>query len=82
MEEFHFGDSLLARWDMPHAAGGAVTSNHVAFLNWLNTTLGADYDVDEPSEEGPYRKWSDKEKDMWDKNHMSTESTPECVRPN
>src|SRR5690606_15765179 len=29
--EFHFGDSLLARWDRPHESGGAVMSYHDEF---------------------------------------------------
>ncbi len=80
-QEFHFGDSLLARWDRPHASGGAVTSNHHAFLNWLNERLDANLELEEPTDDGVYRKWSDKEKEMWEKNHMSARSTPECTRP-
>ncbi|MFT4646112.1 MAG: thioredoxin reductase [Planctomycetota bacterium] len=33
--EFHFGDSLLGRWDMPHNEGGAIASYHVEFYNWM-----------------------------------------------
>lgn len=39
MEEFHFGDSLLGRWDMPHASGGAVGSYHQAFYKWLSAFM-------------------------------------------
>lgn len=38
--EFHFGDSLLGRWDMPHQHGGAVMSYHIEFLKWLESTTG------------------------------------------
>lgn len=81
-EEFHFGDSLLARWDRPHAAGGAVMSNHHAFLQWLEARLDADFGIEEPTEAGAYHAWSEKEKAMWERNNMTTVATPECVRPN
>lgn len=35
VKEFHFGDSLLGRWDMPHASGGAIASYHTEFYNWM-----------------------------------------------
>lgn len=38
--EFHFGDSLLGRWDMPHETGGAVASYHTEFYNWMAGILG------------------------------------------
>jgi hypothetical protein len=82
LQEFHFGDSLLARWDRPHDTGGAVTSNHHAFLKWLDARLDANFDIEEPTEAGPYHKWSEKEKEMWEMNNMTTVSDPECVRPN
>jgi thioredoxin reductase len=34
-KEFHFGDSLLGRWDMPHSSGGAIATYHTEFYNWL-----------------------------------------------
>lgn len=82
LEEFHFGDSLLARWDRPHATGGAVTSNHHAFLHWLEARLNTNFGIEEPTEAGPYHKWSDQEKEMWERNNMTTAPNPECVRPN
>lgn len=38
-EEFHFGDSLLGRWDMIHQDGGAVESYHIDFVSWLEKKL-------------------------------------------
>lgn len=81
LQEFHFGDSLLARWDRPHATGGAVMSNHHAFLQWLESRLDTNFDLEEPTEAGAYHKWSEKEKEMWERNNMTTNSQPECVRP-
>lgn len=81
MQEFHFADSLLARWDRPHSSGGAVMSNHHAFLQWLNAKLSANFDIEEPTEAGAYYKWSEKEKEMWERTHMTTTTTPDCVRP-
>jgi thioredoxin reductase len=82
VQEFHFGDSLLARWDRPHDAGGAVMSNHHAFLKWLDARLDANFDIAEPTEAGAYHKWSEQEKELWERNNMTTNSAPECVRPN
>ncbi|MFK7974601.1 MAG: NAD(P)-binding domain-containing protein [Halioglobus sp.] len=82
MQEFHFGDSLLARWDMSHAKGGAVTSNHHAFLQWLEARLKTNFDIEAPEDAGVYHKWSEKEKEMWERNNMNPASSPECVRPN
>jgi thioredoxin reductase len=39
-KEFHFGDSLLGRWDLPHADGGAVASYHSEFYNWMADFFG------------------------------------------
>ena len=82
LQEFHFGDSLLARWDRPHGTGGAVMSNHHAFLTWLDARLDANLDLEEPTDAGAYHKWSEREKEMWERNNMTTASNPECVRPN
>ncbi len=40
VQEFHFGDSLLGRWDMPHKNGGAVMSYHGEFISWLEKVTG------------------------------------------
>mgnify|MGYP002628260483 CR=1 FL=1 len=42
VDEFHFGDSLLGRWDMPHAEGGAIGSYHVEFYNWMANIFDID----------------------------------------
>jgi thioredoxin reductase len=56
--EFHFGDSLLGRWDMPHASGGAVASYHLEFYNWLAGIIGFEKKCIDPEAENPsYAKW-------------------------
>ncbi|MBI1319466.1 MAG: SidA/IucD/PvdA family monooxygenase [Candidatus Hydrogenedens sp.] len=65
MQEFHFGDSLLARWDRPHGEGGAVMSYHYEFQKWLESMLGLDFELPDPIEGGPYRAWSDEELQAW-----------------
>jgi len=57
-EEFHFGDSLLARWDLPHGKGGAVVSYHLDFQKWIKKMIGLDIKIPEPIEGGPFHKWS------------------------
>lgn len=60
--EFHFGDSLLARWDRSHATGGAVMSYHHTFQAWAKEQLGLDIELPEPSPEvGAYRPWTEEE---------------------
>lgn len=63
--EFHFGDSLLARWDRPHGEGGAVVSYHYLFQQWLKDALGLEIELPEPVEGGPYRLWSEAEIEAW-----------------
>jgi thioredoxin reductase len=57
VEEFHFGDSLLARWDLPHGDGGAVMSYHLEFQKWIKNTIGIHIDIPEVIEGGPFHKW-------------------------
>jgi thioredoxin reductase len=58
VSEFHFGDSLLGRWDMPHASGGAVGSYHREFYNWLADILGFEEKAMAMAEENSnYVKW-------------------------
>lgn len=80
-DEFHFGDSLLARWDRPHGKGGAVSSNHYAFLKWLEINLDTDFDIKKPEAGGAYHRWSKKEKEMWERNQMPTEPSFVCTKP-
>lgn len=57
-KEFHFGDSLLGRWDMPHNEGGAIASYHSEFYNWLAEIF--DLEKIDPSELGEnpnFVKW-------------------------
>lgn len=57
-KEFHFGDSLLGRWDMPHNEGGAIASYHSEFYNWLAEIF--DLEKIDPSEFGEnpnFVKW-------------------------
>jgi hypothetical protein len=61
--EFHFGDSLLGRWDRPHSSGGAVMSYHGDFAKWLEECLGQQLDISVPDGPSPYRIWSQEEID-------------------
>lgn len=63
VSEFHFGDSLLGRWDRPHKDGGAVASYHTEFLIWLQDKLGIDLSgfTKEYCKESPYRAWTNGE---------------------
>jgi len=58
INEFHFGDSLLGRWDMPHATGGAVSSYHLQFYNWMADIIGFEKkSIDTEAENPSYAKW-------------------------
>jgi hypothetical protein len=58
MEEFHFGDSLLGRWDMPHAEGGAIASYHTEFHNWMADIFGIEKISTKEMIDNPnYEKW-------------------------
>jgi thioredoxin reductase len=82
IDEFHFADSLLGRWDRPHDEGGAVMSNHYAFLKWLERKLGTDFNLSAPSDSGAYHVWSEEEKEEWRNNQITSERDYECERPN
>lgn len=56
--EFHFGDSLLGRWDMPHAEGGAIASYHTEFYNWMATIFKLEkISLDDVGENPIFEKW-------------------------
>lgn len=57
VSEFHFGDSLLGRWDLPHEDGGAVASYHNEFYNWLIKILDLDLEAKNIGELDNYKKW-------------------------
>lgn len=58
-EAFHFGDSLLGRWDMPHAEGGAIASYHTEFYNWLANIFNIpSKDVSNLGENPNFEKWN------------------------
>ncbi len=78
--EFHFGDSLLGRWDRPHGTGGAVMSYHHEFLAWLEERLGIDLKLADPVDGGAYRKWTEEEIATWERNQTSVPPA-DCVRP-
>lgn len=69
--EFHFGDSLLGRWDRPHGSGGAVMSYHGDFAKWLSKEFGADLGIDVPEGPSPYRVWSDEEIVQWKESYRA-----------
>lgn len=57
-DEFHFGDSLLGRWDMIHADGGSIASYHAEFYNWFADILGIEKtDLTNIGENPHYEKW-------------------------
>jgi thioredoxin reductase len=74
-DEFHFGDSLLVRWDRPHGTGGAVMSYHVDFQRWMCGKVGVPVaagngqDVDDHAGNGqlagPFRRWTPEEIAAW-----------------
>lgn len=78
--EFHFGDSLLARWDRPHASGGAVMSYHHQFMAWANDRLGLGLDLPTPTETGLYRPWSEAEIAAHRAARVAPEPAP-CKKP-
>lgn len=80
-EEFHFGDSLLGRWDRPHGEGGAVMSYHYEFQQWIEANLGVDLRLPEPVEGGPFRKWSKEEIAAWRKANEMEKPDYKCMRP-
>ncbi len=83
-DEFHFGDSLLARWDRPHGTGGAVMSYHYTFQKWLESKLGLNFNLPEPVESGSYYSWSEEEIRKWQESKsyaISGASTHDCKRP-
>tara|TARA_Y100000385_G_scaffold66934_1_gene66705 strand:+ start:18599 stop:20236 length:1638 start_codon:yes stop_codon:yes gene_type:complete len=58
VKEFHFGDSLLGRWDLPHSEGGAIASYHAEFYNWLAEIFDLDkVDVSSLGENPNFEKW-------------------------
>jgi thioredoxin reductase len=58
LKEFHFGDSLLGRWDMPHSEGGAIASYHSEFYNWLADIFSLEkIDVSDMGENPNFEKW-------------------------
>lgn len=69
--EFHFGDSLLARWDRPHESGGAVMSYHYAFQQWAQARLGLQLDLPALVEGGAFRKWTTAEIAQWQAEHVA-----------
>jgi thioredoxin reductase len=67
VSEFHFGDSLLGRWDRPHGEGGAVVSYHFNFQKWVEERIGLNITLPEISDtnQGPYHAWTAEELNQW-----------------
>jgi thioredoxin reductase len=78
---FHFGDSLLARWDRPHGTGGAVRSYHYEFQEWAKGCLGLDLELPAPVDGGPYHPWSSSEIQTWNERQQATAEPAPCRRP-
>ena len=62
---FHFGDSLLGRWDLPHATGGAVMPYHEEFRRWVHAHLQIELSESPAEPAGAYRIWEDGERARW-----------------
>lgn len=77
-DEFHFGDSLLGRWDRSHGAGGAVTSYHVEFQRWGYEKLGLPTEGLPERGEGDFRPWSDDEIAAWHAAHTEVPEDESC----
>lgn len=83
-DEFHFGDSLLVRWDRPHGTGGAVMSYHLDFQRWLCGKAGVPVAADNGDNggvqagnghvAGPFRPWTPEEIAAWTEHAMAAES--------
>ena len=80
-DEFHFGDSLLARWDRPHGTGGAIMSYHYTFQKWLEKKLGLNLNLPEPLEGGPFYEWSEEKIKQYKENQAMSKSSRPCKRP-
>jgi thioredoxin reductase len=81
VSEFHFGDSLLARWDRPHSTGGAVASYHYQFQVWADEKMQLGLELPEAAEGGAYRLWSADEIETWESRTQQSESGAPCTRP-
>lgn len=76
---FRFADSLLGRWDLPHASGGAVSDRHEEFRTWFHECVGIGVaGRTEPapngsgsSGAGSYRPWTDQEVRAWQDQHRA-----------
>lgn len=83
-DEFHFGDSLLVRWDRPHGVGGAVMSYHLDFQRWVCGKAGVPVAVDNGQHDndhagnghlaGPFRPWTSEEIAAWTERAKSADS--------
>ncbi len=83
-DEFHFGDSLLARWDRPHGTGGAVMSYHAGFQQWLCGKVGVAIPAANGQGDnghaadghlaGPFRAWTPEEVAAWNERDRAAES--------
>ncbi|MEZ5182486.1 MAG: NAD(P)-binding domain-containing protein [Acidimicrobiales bacterium] len=71
--EFHLADSLLGRWDLPHATGGAVMPYHEAFRRWFLGCLGDEVPAPDADLDGAFRPWSDEEIEAWREAHPVAE---------
>ena len=78
---FHFGDSLLARWDRPHGAGGAVMSYHHALQTWADERLGLGLEPPTPTGTGAYRKWTAEEIERHCAEHPDDTADKPCRLP-
>jgi len=82
VSEFHFGDSLLARWDRPHGSGGAVMSYHYKFQQWAIERLGLGIELPEPTSGGAYVPWSPEQIESWRSQQVPVAAMESpCERP-
>jgi thioredoxin reductase len=77
---FHFGDSLLGRWDKEHGSGGAIMGYHREFQQWLSKQMNVNFDLSVPVDQNTFRKWSDQEIAMWERNAATPVPKYQCKK--
>ena len=79
VSEFHLGDSLLGRWDLPHDTGGAVTSYDTQFDQWGRRLLGLSTEHLPPPSYPDFRPWTEAEIAAWQAEHPPAREESMCA---
>jgi len=79
-DEFHFGDSLLGRWDRTHGQGGAVSSYEVDLQRWGYEKFGLDTSGLAEPVLADFRPWTPDEIEQWNATHdqAAVADEPDC----